>query len=76
MYRKQAFTIGDTLILLAGISHTPPNTIRTRFPVDQRQKAGEKSEGWKLPSCGRLTALFLLLVNKSSLAHHDDAIEL
>lgn len=47
---------------------------RTRFPVDQRQKAGEKCEGWKLPSCGRLAAfLLLLLVNKSSLAHHDDA---
>lgn len=44
-----------------------------RFPVDQRQKAGEKSEGWKLPSCGRLAAFLLLLVNKSSLAHHDDA---
>lgn len=47
-----------------------------RFPVDQRQKPGEKSEGWKLPSCGRLAAFLLLLVNNHSLVHHDDAIEL
>ena len=56
-------TIANTWFLSAGTVHVPPNTIRNRFPVDQRQKAGEKSEGWKLPSSGFLRSIPLLLVN-------------